>query len=120
MDILGITMWREARGVGEEGMRAVYHVIHNRSTDRRWRKDMEEVCLQPFQFSCWNTTDLQRDLYPTPTDPLYLKAMSIIDDPGQDPTGGANTYYDSSITAPSYDTPKTFKCQIGKLRFHEL
>jgi len=122
MDILGITIWREARGEGFEGMRAVHHVIANRAFSGRplWPKDREEVCLQPFQFSCWNPMDPQRKLYPKSDDPSYRGAVGTVLLPGEDPTGGATSYYDVSIPAPSWATPENFTCQIGRLRFHKV
>jgi spore germination cell wall hydrolase CwlJ-like protein len=121
MDILGITIWREARGEGIDGMRAVYHVIVNRAfSGQLWPHDREQVCLQPFQFSCWNSRDPQRGKYPAPDDPSYKGAVEAILLAGEDPTGGATAYYDVSIPAPSWATAQNFTCQIGRLRFHKV
>jgi hypothetical protein len=46
------TLLLEAVGEGYEGMLAVGEVIRNRSV--LFHKDFEEVCLMPYQFSCWN------------------------------------------------------------------
>lgn len=106
-----------------EGMRAVFHVMRNRVANNGrngWPNDIERVCLQPVQFSCWNSKDPQRSLYPAETDRQYLIAQQIIREPGEDPTHGATAYYDRSIPAPSWATPQNLTCQIGRLRFHKL
>lgn len=122
MDILAITIWREARGEGMAGMTGVYHVIMNRAlADREgWPSDPEQVCLQPYQFSCWNSLDPQRKLYPNRGDVQYQQAQYIANLDPTDPTGGATAYFDSSITAPSWADPKLFTVAIGRLRFYKL
>jgi spore germination cell wall hydrolase CwlJ-like protein len=121
MDILPITIWREARSEGADGMRGVYWAIANRASAKRWwPSDPEQVCLQSMQFSCWNNHDPQRNLYPKSDDPQYAIATAICSQPGNDPTNGATSYYDSSIPAPAWATPQTFTVQIGKLRFHAV
>ena len=123
MDILGITIWREARGEGLAGMTGVYHVIMNRATANGregWPQDPERVCLQPYQFSCWNTGDPQRGLYPDASDKQYAEIQSICQLDPPDPTSGATAYYDTSISPPSWATPDKFTVQIGRLRFYRL
>lgn len=121
-DILAITIWREARGAGTAAMAAVYHVIANRATDkqRRWPQDMDKVCLQAYQFSCWNTNDPQRNLYPTPVDPQFQQIQQIIAGDPPDPTGGANFYYDTSIAPPNWAEQQTPTLVLGNLRFYKL
>ena len=122
MDIVPLTVWREARSEGEQGMLAVYWVITNRSiqSGRGWSSNPERVSLQANQFDCWNTHDLQRDKYPALGDNAYKLAVAICAQPGADPTAGATAYYDISIPAPSWATPDNFRVQIGKLRFHRV
>lgn len=55
IDILARTDWAEARGELFIGRRAVAEVIANRvNKPKRFPETVEEVCLQPWQFSCWN------------------------------------------------------------------
>lgn len=54
---LALTMWGEARSHGEEGMRAVGHVIKNRADHQRWEHDIKGVVKARKQFSCWNPGD---------------------------------------------------------------
>jgi len=56
--VVAATLWGEARGEGLIGMLAVCHVIHNRvKTGRSLWSSLTKVCLQPWQFSCWNVND---------------------------------------------------------------
>jgi len=50
--IIALTLWGEARGEGEAGIRAVASVIWNRAGYNP--ANCEAVCLKPYQFSCWN------------------------------------------------------------------
>lgn len=52
------TVWGEARGEGLVGMIAVNCVIGNRvESGRSLWSTVAKVCLQPWQFSCWNIND---------------------------------------------------------------
>ena len=55
--VLALTMWAEARGEAVEGRIAVGCVVRERVRDPRWPDTYREVCLQTWQFSCWNTSD---------------------------------------------------------------
>ena len=102
-------------------MLGVFWVIANRAAaDRGWPAYPERVCLQAHQFSCWNSSDPQRDIYPKVGDNSYALAAGICAQPGADPTGGATAYYDASIPAPPWATPQNFTVQIGTLRFHRV
>lgn len=51
-DVVAYTLWAESRGEGTAGMKAVAGVIANRAKLKR--KPLSKVCLEPWQFSCWN------------------------------------------------------------------
>jgi N-acetylmuramoyl-L-alanine amidase len=58
--ILARTLWGEARSETVSGIRAVAAVVLNRAArDPRywWGGTISEVCLKPYQFSCWNADD---------------------------------------------------------------
>jgi hypothetical protein len=57
-EILFLTIVGEARGESIEGQVAVGNVIVNRALKRQ--KSIKEICLSPFQFSCWNENDPNR------------------------------------------------------------
>ena len=111
-DVLARTLWGEARGEGSEGMRAVAHVVLNRTARQTyWGKTIAEVCRKPWQFSCWNLNDpnLRKLLAVDTQDPLFREALRIAaallsDMRGlirhdEDPTNGA-TYYHTRALFP--------------------
>lgn len=58
--IVGLTLWGEARGELVEGRIAVACVIRNRLVDGRWGSSYQAVCQARKQFSCWNVDDPNR------------------------------------------------------------
>lgn len=61
-EVLARTLWAEARSQGVLGMIAVANVIANRAAAPGWwGRNIRTVCLDPYQFSCWNPTDPQHD-----------------------------------------------------------
>ena len=64
--IIADTLYMEARGEGEIGIRAVATVIYNRAKGDVTK--LEAVCLAPKQFSCWNNRSKV---------PLRIKASDI-------------------------------------------
>ncbi|MDV7341732.1 cell wall hydrolase [Terasakiella sp. A23] len=67
IDTLARTLYGEARGEKVRGLEAVAAVIINRvekAIQRGgywWGADVENVCLRPWQFSCWNVNDPNRE-----------------------------------------------------------
>lgn len=105
---LAATIWAEARSEGEEGMRAVAHVIANRRGER-FGYSIESVVLSPFQFSAWNRGDPNRPLAMHPeryaTGGANLEtwetaqriAREVLAGQSADPTGGALFYHTTAI-----------------------
>lgn len=58
IDVLARTIYGEARNQTTEGKTAVGYVILQRSVERQ--QSITDVCLAPFQFSCWNEKDPNR------------------------------------------------------------
>lgn len=50
--VVASTLWLECRGELAEGRMAVASVIWNRAKSRV--RTVDQICLQPKQFSCWN------------------------------------------------------------------
>ncbi len=122
-EIAARTVWMEARGEGDEGMRAVAHVLVNRLFDERWGVTLALVCLAPFQFSCWNTNDQNRKAMAAidDDDPVLQKCRDFIlaainGEP--DPTNGSTHYYASSIAAPAWVHGATLQAKIGHHTFY--
>lgn len=68
--LMALTIYGEARGESEEGKIAVGSVILERVDHREWDGDtIQEVCLMPYQFSCF-----------LPADPNYSALKLIAQD----------------------------------------
>ena len=58
IQIMALTLYGEARGESREGRIAVGTVILNRVDRRGWMgRTIKEVCLKPYQFSCFLPDD---------------------------------------------------------------
>ena len=108
VQVVAQTLWGEARGESERGMRAVACVIEERRR-RRWMKatNAAEVCLAPFQFGCWNRNDPNRarmEAIARQPDAAYTLATAIAQElvAGElvDITDRATHYYAASMPAP--------------------
>ena len=106
---MALTMWGEARGQGEEAMRAVGHVIDNRRRAGRHGAFATDTVSEAWQFSCWNAGDANRvaidtiDALPPGGREyaLWRAARRIADEilagRSVDPTGGALFYHAESV-----------------------
>lgn len=60
-EVLSLTIWGESRGQSHDGRVAVGSVVMNRVRwPRWWGRTVHGVCLAPWQFSCWNVGDVNR------------------------------------------------------------
>lgn len=97
-DILARTLIGEASNQGEEGQRAVAHVIRNRM--QQTGAGVRDVVLAPNQFEPWGA---RRDelLGIATTDPRYITARNVaqaaLDGQSQDPTGGATHFLNPDL-----------------------
>lgn len=61
--VMGLTIYGEARGENRAGKIAVATVIMERVEHRKWDGDnVVDVCLFPYQFSCFNVGDPNRKM----------------------------------------------------------
>lgn len=129
VDALARTLYGEARGEPVRGKEAVAAVIVNRVRRAQarsgywWGNTIEEVCLRPWQFSCWN-----------PGDPNLAKILAV--EPGNrvfdcciriarraaggflaDPTDGA-THYHARNTTPPWARDREPSAVIGSHLFY--
>ena len=109
--LLAATMWGEARSEGEDGMRAVAHVMVNR-IGPRFGETLSTVILSPHQFSVWNRGDPNRRLVvnlvanPEPYtsgenaaawEAAQRIAREVLSGQSVDPTGGALFYHTRAV-----------------------
>ena len=61
-DILARTIYGEARGellkYGKKSLYAIGYVVLNRLKRGIYGKTIKDICLKPYQFSCWNERDI--------------------------------------------------------------
>lgn len=105
--VMALTMWGEARRHGQQGMRAIGHVILNRARANRpmFGNGIVGVALKRKQFSCWNKGDPNRQAMQniaslpegSPDHRRWEEAKKIareiITGQSHDPTGGALFYH---------------------------
>jgi len=60
VDTLARTLYGEAKAGDVEDATAIAATIMNRVAYPNWPNDVSAVCLQPYQFSCWNVSDPNR------------------------------------------------------------
>ncbi len=80
VDTLARTLWAEARGEGDDGMKAVACVVLNRvAAPCWWGRTIVDVCRKPFQFSCWNegTSSRAQLLRVSSADQAFAQALAI-------------------------------------------
>lgn len=132
LDVLARTMWAEARGEpdAKKSMGAVAHVVINRVEKRSWwGRTISDVCTYPWQFSCWNANDRNRNklIAVTKSDVLFALANTVVTEilsmTAQarrlaDPTGLATHYYADSIRPPAWIVGATYTGRIGHHLFY--
>lgn len=115
------TVWGEARGEPFNGKIAIAWVIRNRAAKGGWWGDTyQTVCLKPWQFSCWNANDPNREklLAVTDADAMYRDSLEaarlVIAGKVDDPTGGATHYFNpDAVKAPKWAFSATETARIG-------
>jgi N-acetylmuramoyl-L-alanine amidase len=126
---MALTMWGEARSEGEEGMRAVGHVIRNRWLAKRYGAYVTDTVSQAFQFSAWNEGDPNRAamlaIEDLPKDGESYRqwleakrlASEILAGRSEDPTGGALFYHTTAVN-PRWAEGMTPATQLGEHLFY--
>lgn len=90
---VALTILAEARGEGERGMAAVACVIRQRAEERGL--SFEQVCLQKWQFSCWNGKQIEdlKHLLKEPQTKYALWLEANMDKLKPEALGYANHYH---------------------------
>lgn len=113
--IVADTLYMEARGEGEHGQRAVATVIYNRA--KNTGKTFEAVCLQPFQFSCWNASKTRKITPKTRSDAKAYELCLAIEKElltgNFEPLGEWTHYYNPRLCSPKWARDGQDKTQIG-------
>lgn len=107
LDIYARTIYGEARGESWTGKLAVAWTIRNRA-DRPnwWGKTITEVCLKPWQYSCWLHDDPNSAILRAVTleDAKFRECLAaaclVYNKAMGDPTSGATHYYALSMDKP--------------------
>ena len=102
---MALCVWKEARGEGQLGMRAVAHVIKNRVGCPGFAHNIHDVVYGKNQFTSMSVpNDPEFNLIPPPGDAQFSYAMSmcqsVLTGTDIDPTYGAH-YYENAATATS-------------------
>jgi spore germination cell wall hydrolase CwlJ-like protein len=116
LDAVAKTVYAEARGEGERGMRAVAHVIKNRCKSDRWPSaSYLQVVYDPLQFSIWNPKTVGK---PKDRNFRFIENLNrnhklfrtcvgickrVLKGRSPDPTNGADHYHTDEITPPWRD-----------------
>jgi len=131
-DILARTIFGEARGEYAEGgmapLIAVGNVVMNRVRLRGpYGQSIEEVCLRPKQFSCWNGGDPNRPLLMRPEipDPVFTVcfqvAQKVASQEWPDLTRGSDHYHTITLpTLPSWARGHRPRVRFGNHVFYQL
>ena len=122
-DIIAMTILGEARGEGKVGMYAVASVINQRAINRN--KTPKAVCLQKWQFSCWNKSDPNRKKLPTllKTHPMRHYAITLaqnITKLDRSYTKRADHYINRHSKKPSWLANRKPVIVIGNHAFYKL
>ncbi len=134
IEIMARTIYGEARGEygrvdgGLAALIAVGNVIVNRAQHQTWFGcNIRDVCLKPYQFSCWNENDSNREKLVAVTDdsPIFAQclavARAIAAQQYPDLTKGADHYYSHDLVfPPKWSVGADERVRIGKHRFFKL
>ncbi|ODM98103.1 Spore cortex-lytic enzyme [Orchesella cincta] len=116
-EVLSKTIYEEARGEPEVGQEWVGHVIMNRARQRGI--SIAEVCLQPYQFECWNGRapgDLQ--IRESGAYEVSKRVARMVMNRTHDPTGGCDHYNNPTNENADWVNRVTFVRQIGGHHFY--
>lgn len=133
--VVGMTIWAEARAEPIEGEVAVGCVIRNRLLrPKRFNDTWQEVCLDKWQFSCWipqggeanyrmlmaRCEAAQEGTLPWPRQQMWI-ADGIISGAIEDRVSGGDHYYASWLSKPpAWAKGLTPVAVLGVHRFYKV
>lgn len=111
IDVLARTLYGEAEANNEADAIAIANVIMNRVHYPEWPDTPAEVCMQPLQFSCWNSNDPNRARIMKAAGPWFRRCYQIAETAVLhglvDPTKMSTHYYETKTRAPKWSKGKT-------------
>ena len=124
--LLAMLIWGEARGESSLGKLAVANVVRNRvlAARRGYGLGFREVCLKPWQFSCFNANDPNRAKMLAPKrDEVWVDCFSVAADVyeqrAHDNTERATHYHVAGMTKlPKWAELFTPTVLIGRHQFY--
>ena len=116
-EIVIATIILEAGGESSAGaMEAVHEIIVNRSAKRKISK--RDVCLQPYQFSCWNDMQIGSQIAKAKSHPRWGEAFLITMDTATNFTNGADHYH-ADYCNPYWNKHMKITAIIGRHIFYK-
>jgi len=110
IDTLARTLYGEAEVNNDKDARAIACVIINRVKFNRWPNTVAGVCLQPWQFSCWNQNDPNRVRILEAHGPWFEHckdvARAAVAGQVSDFTKRSTHYYETGIKKPKWAKKK--------------
>lgn len=104
LEILAKTLYGEASANNVKDAEAIASVILNRVKLKNWPNQIDAVCLQPWQFSCWNKE--YRSRIDNAKGKWYQQCIEIarraISGEIADPTWRSTHYYATYIGVPKW------------------
>jgi N-acetylmuramoyl-L-alanine amidase len=123
--IAAATADMEASNQGPTGIRSVMHTFFNRlQFAPKYGSTIADVCLRPWQYSCWNTADPNRHrlAIANDSDPILTDCLAAYDEVAAgsaDPTLGATHYIADGIAPPLWVSEATQTVKIGAHTFYK-
>ena len=127
LTLLAMCIFGEARGQSMAAKIGQASVVHNRVKDGRFGHDWEGVILHPYQFSCFNENDPNREKLLQPlaheSPKVWVDCVNaatvVMNDAAHDTTQGALYYhsYRSAFPPPPAWGKVTFTLSIDGLHF---
>lgn len=118
--LLALVMWREARGEGVEGMKAVGCVVRNRVKNDTW----SQIITAKWQFSSLTAPgDPMLVQWPVQGDPQFQEALHLASgiylNAIPDNTNGATHYFNPKVVLPKWAASLHQVASIGHHDFYK-
>ena len=124
IEVLGRTIYGEARGESITGKKAIAAVVLNRFKSGKWfaGQTIAETCQKRMQFSCWNDNDPNKEIITNATKEELSECLEIarmaIDGEFGDIVCGACHYHTKQIN-PKWAVGKVPVVSIGNHLFYK-